>query len=135
MYCKILKLSTGETIAGNVVEETSLYVDVMRPVRLVVAPKGETSVSILFARWDHTVDFDLPIRIFKTGLVSVGEPTEEFKQSYKEMYDEIDGKKNTLSFDDEEEEPAIEDDLSTELGEILKSLYESTSNTGNKTYH
>lgn len=127
MICKIIKLVTGETIAGDVVEETALYIDVMRPVRLVVAPKGDHSVSILFGKWDYTVNFDLPVRIFKTGLVSVGEPMDDFKKSYKEVYEEVD--KETLSFEDDE------DDLSSELEEIVKALSTASSNTENKTYH
>jgi hypothetical protein len=128
MICKIIKLVTGETIAGNVVEETSLYIDVMRPVRLVVSPKGNTSVSILFGKWDYTVNFDLPIRVFKSGLVSVGEPMDDFKNSYKEMYDEAE--KEILSFDEKED-----DDLSSELGEIVKAFSNTTSNTETKTFH
>jgi hypothetical protein len=133
MICKIIKLVTGETVAGNVVEETAQYIDVMRPVRIVVTPKSNDSVSVLFARWDHTSDFDLPIRIFKSGLVSVGEPMEDFKQSYKEMYDGVDEKKSSLSFDDEDEDE--EDNLSNELEEIVNNLQKMASNTNNKTYH
>jgi len=130
MYCKILKLSTGETIAGNVVEETSLYIDVMRPVRLIIAPKETSSMTVLFTKWDYTVDYELPMRIFKTSIVFVGEPDQQFKDSYKEMYLEFDRpKKQELSFEDEE------DDLSIELDEIVNRLQKITSNTNNKTYH
>jgi len=130
MYCKILKLSTGETIAGNVVEETSLYIDVMRPVRLIIAPKENSSMTVLFTKWDYTVDYELPMRIFKTSIVFVGEPDQQFKDSYKEMYLEFDRpKKQELSFEDEE------DDLSIELDEIVNRLQKITSNTNNKTYH
>lgn len=130
MICKIIKLVTGETIAGDVVEETSVYIDLMRPVRLVVAPKGDNSVSILFGKWDYVVNYDLPVRVFKTGLVSVGEPSDDFKKSYKEVYEET--KSQTLSFEDEEEE---DDDLSSELDEIVKALSNVTSNTSTKTFH
>jgi hypothetical protein len=128
MICKIIKLVTGETIAGNVVEETSLYIDVMRPVRLIVAPKKDNSVSIIFGKWDYTVNFDLPIRVFKSGLVSVGEPMDDFKNSYKEMYNEAE--KEILSFDEKED-----DDLSSELEEIVKAFSNTTSNTETKTFH
>lgn len=130
MICKIIKLVTGETIAGDVVEETSLYIDVMRPVRLVVAPKGDNSVSILFGKWDYVVNYDLPVRVFKTGLVSVGEPSGDFKKSYKEVYDEADNQK--LSFEDDEEE---DDDLSSELEQIVKALSTTSSNNSTKTFH
>ena len=41
MYCKVLKLSTGETIIGSIIEETKVYVDVEKPIKIVVA--GGTS--------------------------------------------------------------------------------------------
>ena len=134
MYCKILKLSTGETIAGNIVEETSIYIDVMRPVRLIIAPKESNSLSVLFTRWDHTVDYNLPMRVFKTSIVFVGEPDQQFRDSYKEMYLEFDrSEKEQLTFEDDDED-AIVDDLSNELDEIVKKL-SAVSNTENKTYH
>ena len=128
MICKIIKLVTGETIAGDVVEETSLYIDIMCPVRLVISPKGDNSVSILFGKWDYTVNYNLPVRIFKSGLVSVGEPMDDFKTSYKEMYDEAINQK--LLFDEEES-----DDLSSELETIAKAFSNTTSNTETKTFH
>ena len=132
MYCKILKLSTGETIAGNIIEETSLYVDIMRPVKLIIIPKEKNSMSVMFTKWDHTVEYSLPMRVYKTAIVSVGEPPQDFKNSYIDIYNEFDDKKvDTLSFDDEDD---IADDLSDELEEIVKKL-SAVSNTENKTYH
>jgi hypothetical protein len=87
-------------------------------------------MTVLFTKWDYTVDYELPMRIFKTSIVFVGEPDQQFKDSYKEMYLEFDRpKKQELSFEDEE------DDLSIELDEIVNRLQKITSNTNNKTYH
>lgn len=128
MICKILKLSNGDTVAGNIVEETSIYIDILRPVQLMIVPKGKNSVTILFGKIDHTINYEQPIRIFKSGIIFVGEPDSDFMQSYTEMYNSLERK---LSFEDEDEVP---DDLSNELQEIMKKL-EATSNTSNKTYH
>lgn len=132
MICKILKLSTGETIVGNIVEETSIYVDIMRPVKLIIIPKEKNSMSVMFTKWDHTVEYSLPMRVYKTAIVSVGEPPQDLKESYIEIYNEFDASKQRgLTFDDEDE---ISDDLSNELEEIVKKL-SAVSNTENKTYH
>lgn len=129
MFCKILKLSTGETIAGNIVEETSLYVDIMRPVKIIIVPKEKNSMTVMFTKWDHIVEYSLPMRVYKTAIVSVGEPPQDFKDSYIDIYNEFDEPRKTeLSFDDDE------DDLSNELEEIVKKL-SAVSNTENKTYH
>jgi hypothetical protein len=128
MICKIIRLVTGENIAGNVVEETSVYIDVMQPVRIVVAPKGPTSVSVMYTKWDHIANPEAPVRIFKSGIVGVLEPTTDFKETYAETYYEKE--EETLSFDDEDDE----DDLSNELEEIVNNLQKMASNTNN-TYH
>lgn len=127
MYCKVLKLSTGETIIGSIVEETKIYIDVEKPIKVVVAPRGKDSFNVVLVKWDPTVDFDLPSRIFKTSIVSVGEPTKDFRESYMEIYNKYDSKE-----DNESERDEI-DDLSDELEALVEMLGKQASS--NATYH
>jgi hypothetical protein len=130
MYCKVLKLATGETIIGSVETESATYVDVHRPIKILIAPRGEETFNVVMIKWDPTVDFNLPVRVFKSSIVSVAEPANEFRKSYLEIYEEYEQK--TSSKDKEEDlELNTVDDLSAEL-EKLVSMMKNSSNT---TYH
>ena len=39
MLCKVLKLTNGDTLIGNVVEESRGYIEVHRPMRVVLVPR------------------------------------------------------------------------------------------------
>ena len=76
-------------------------------------------------------DFSFPSRIFKTSIVSVGEPTHDFRESYMEIYNKYDSK-------EEEEDDVVSerdevDDLSDELEALVNMLGNKTSS--NATYH
>lgn len=130
MYCKVLKLATGETIIGSVETESATYVDVHRPIKILIAPRGEETFNVVMIKWDPTVDFNLPVRVFKSSIVSVAEPATEFRKSYLEIYEEYEQK--TSSKDKEEDlELNTVNDLSAEL-EKLVSMMKNSSNT---TYH
>jgi hypothetical protein len=128
MYCKVLKLSTGETIIGSIVEETKIYVDVEKPIKVVVAPIGKDSFNVMLIKWDPMTDFNLPSRIFKTSIVSVGEPTHDFRESYMEIYNKYDSKEDEIVSERDEV-----DDLSDELETLVNVLGNKTSS--NATYH
>lgn len=127
MHCKVLKLSTGETIIGSVETESVTYVDVLRPIKILIAPHGEETFNVVMVKWDPTVDFNLPIRVFKTSIVSVAEPGHQFKKSYLEIYDEYENK-NKVENEKEELDFDTVDDLSKEL-EKLVSMMKSSANT------
>ena len=131
MYCKVLKLSTGETIIGSIIEETKVYIDVEKPIKIVIAPRGKDSFNVMLVKWDPMTDFSFPSRIFKTSIVSVGEPTNDFRESYMEIYNKYDSK-------EEEEDDVVSerdevDDLSDELEALVNMLGNKTSS--NATYH
>ena len=130
MYCKVLKLATGETIIGSVETESATYVDVHRPIKILIAPRGEETFNVVMIKWDPTVDFNLPVRVFKSSIVSVAEPASEFRKSYLEIYEEYD-QKTSLKDKEEDLELNTVDDLSAEL-EKLVSMMKNSSNT---TYH
>lgn len=125
MYCKVLKLSTGETIIGSVVEETKGYVDVEKPIKVLVIPRGTDSFQVMLIKWDPTTNFDLPARIFKSSIVSVAEPNDEFKTSYLEIYNKYEEKQELVSAVEESNDV---DDLSEELETLVEMLSQSSNN-------
>jgi hypothetical protein len=130
MYCKVLKLATGETIIGSVETESATYVDVHRPIKILIAPRGEETFNVVMIKWDPTVDFNLPVRVFKSSIVSVAEPANEFRKSYLEIYEEYEQKISSKGKEEDLELNTV-DDLSAEL-EKLVSMMKNSSNT---TYH
>lgn len=130
MHCKVLKLATGETIIGSVETEGATYVDVHRPIKILIAPRGEETFNVVMIKWDPTVDFNLPVRLFKSAIVSVAEPANEFRKSYLEIYEDYDQKTSSKNKEEDLELNTV-DDLSAEL-EKLVSMMKNTSNT---TYH
>jgi hypothetical protein len=130
MHCKVLKLATGETIIGSVETEGATYVDVHRPIKILIAPRGEETFNVVMIKWDPTVDFNLPVRVFKSSIVSVAEPANEFRKSYLEIYEDYDQKTSSKNKEEDLELNTV-DDLSAEL-EKLVSMMKNSSNT---TYH
>ena len=127
MYCKVLKLLTGETIIGSISEETKTYVDIEKPIKILVAPVGKDSFNVMLVKWDPTVDFSLPVRVFKQSIVSVAEPNNDFRESYMEVYNKYDVKE----FDSDGRDEI--DDLSDELEALVDLMSRQSSN--NATYH
>lgn len=128
MYCKVLKLLTGETIISSISQETKTYIDVEKPIKIIIAPTGKDSFNVMLVKWDPIVDFNLPVRIFKQSIVSVAEPSQDFRDSYMEIYNKYDVKESKS-----EERDEI-DDLSDELEALVDMLAKHTSNS-NATYH
>lgn len=127
MICKVLRLSSGETIIGNVAEESRSYIDVHRPLRVVIHPNNNGTLGIALVRWEPIADFDYPARIFKQALVSVTEPSEEFKENYVEIYQKYDTKEFDL---EEKKESSPNEQLSDDLNKIedmLKSMMQSNT--------
>lgn len=120
MICKIIKLLNGDTILGNITEETKSYIDVHRPIKIFVAPKGSNSLGIMMTKWDFISDYNIPARVFKHSIVSVSEPGEGFKESYIELYNQLD------------KEPEDEDDSEESLRnefEEMKKMFEASNTT------
>lgn len=117
----ILKLSNGETIVATVTKETQGYVEVMNPFRIMLIPNGHT-MSLTILRWDMTIDFDYPVRIFKNTIVACGKPNEPMQTNYNEVV--------ANGFDtneEEEEETSTENDLEKIEEKIKELLKQSKS--------
>mgnify|MGYP000306302995 CR=1 FL=1 len=91
MLCKILKLTSGDTVIGNVVEESRGYIEVHRPMRVVIVPKvlEENTFHMSMMKWDPLINFTLNSRIFKQSIVSVSEATDDVLEVYTELYNQF----------------------------------------------
>ena len=130
MLCKVLKLTNGDTLIGNVVEESRGYIEVHRPMRVVLVPRvsDNHSYSLSMMKWDPLTNFDLPSRIFKQSIVSVSEATSEIIRVYGEAYKEFESS--------EEDEIEIQpDDRMSEIKEEIDKMRSTMSSSNNHILH
>ena len=130
MLCKLLKLANGDTIIGNVVEEGRNFIEVHRPMKVVLVPKISEShmFSLSMMKWDPLSDFDLPSRIFKQSIVSVSEATPEIVRVYGETNKEFE------SLDNSEIEIQSDDRMS-EIKEEIDRLRSAMTSSNNHILH
>jgi len=130
MLCKVLKLTNGDTLIGNVVEESRGYIEVHRPMKVVLVPRmsEDHMFSLSMMKWDPLTNFDLPSRIFKQSIVSVSEATSEIIRIYGEAYKEFDSS--------EEDEIEIQaDDRMSEIKEEIDKMREAMTSSNNHILH
>ena len=130
MLCKVLKLTNGDTLIGNVVEESRGYIEVHRPMRVVLVPRvsDNHSFSLSMMKWDPLTNFDLPSRIFKQSIVSVSEATSEIIRVYGEAYKEFESS--------EEDEIEIQpDDRMSEIKEEIDKMRSAMTSSNNHILH
>ena len=130
MLCKVLKLTNGDTLIGNVVEESRGYIEVHRPMRVVLVPKtaDDHTFSLSMMKWDPLTNFDLPSRIFKQSIVSVSEATSEIIRVYGQAYKEFESC----------EEDGIEiqpDDRMSEIKEEIEKMRSTMTSSNNHILH
>lgn len=113
----IVKLANGETVMGQVERETQGYIEMKMPLKLVTFfnQKGNLTLSVL--KWDVSIDFDYPVRIFKSTIVACGKPNENMTNNYNEIM--------TSGFTPDEEETSTEQDLET-IEEKIAALMNQT---------
>ena len=130
MLCKVLKLTNGDTLIGNVVEESRGYIEVHRPMRVVLVPRisDNHTFSLSMMKWDPLTNFDLPSRIFKQSIVSVSEATSEIVRVYGEAYKEFESR--------EEDEIEIQpDDRMSEIKEEIDKMRSTMTSSNNHILH
>ena len=130
MLCKVLKLTNGDTLIGNVVEESRGYIEVHRPMRVVLVPRisDNHTFSLSMMKWDPLTNFDLPSRIFKQSIVSVSEATSEIIRVYGQAYKEFESS--------EEDEIEIEpDDRMSEIKEEIDKMRSTMTSSNNHILH
>lgn len=117
----ILKLSNGETVIGNVTKETQGYVELTNPFRIMMIPNG-MHMSLTILRWDMTIDFDYPVRVFKSTIVACGKPNETMMTNYNEVVS------NGFDSNEPEEEESTESSLE-EIENKLKEIINGSKGT------
>ena len=130
MLCKVLKLTNGDTLIGNVVEESRGYIEVHRPMRVILVPRisDNHSFSLSMMKWDPLTNFDLPSRIFKQSIVSVSEATSEIIRVYGEAYKEFESS--------EEDEIEIQPDgRMSEIKEEIDKMRSTMTSSNNHILH
>ena len=132
MLCKILKLSSGDTVIGNVVEERIGFIEVHRPMRVVIVPRAleENTFHMSMMKWDPLMNFTLPSRIFKQSIVSVSEATDEVLEVYTELYNQFEAgehEENIVMRNRNEETDSEEQ--TTEETKRIKTLTTVSANT------
>lgn len=109
--CKVIKLSNGETIIGNITKETVSYIDVNRPLKILIMIRPDLSqMNMSVMKWDPTFDYALPIRVYKNSIVACAEPNEMMIKNYNEVLDQA-------NKPEEEQEDEI-----TEVNDMMQEL-------------
>ena len=130
MLCKVLKLTNGDTLIGNIVEESRGFIEINRPMRVVLVPKmdGEHLYNLSMMKWDPLMNFNIPARIFKQSIVSVSEATPEIIRIYSEAYTEFESEEE----DDIEIQPA---DRTSEIKEEIDKIRSLVGSSNNHILH
>lgn len=132
MLCKILKLASGDTVIGNVVEESRGYIEVHRPMRVVIVPRAleENTFHMSMMKWDPLMNFSLNSRIFKQSIVSVSEATDDVLEVYTELYNQFDAGEHeeNIIVQKRNEESDSEEKVTEEI-KGMKTLTNVSANT------
>lgn len=116
----IVKLANGETVIGNVQKETQGYIEIILPFKLATFINQRGNINLTIIKWDITIDFDYPVRVFKSTIVACGKPNDQIIKTYKEL---VEGGFDTNM--QESEETSTESDLETLEEKILQLMIQS----------
>jgi hypothetical protein len=125
--CKILKLSSGETLIAAVVNAEDDYIEVEMPFRLVTTVNNRGNLNLSILKWDVTIDMTRTIIIYKNSIVAHGEPTENMRSSYFDLLNNGFGS-NEEEVDDEEEKENLDASITEEASKVIELLKAYRSN-------
>jgi len=132
MLCKIIKLTSGDTVIGNIVEESKGFIEIHRPMRVIIVPKvlEENTYHLSMMKWDPLINFTLPSRIFKQSIVSVSEATDDVLEVYTELYNQFEAGEHeeNIVLQNKNEEFDTEEKVREEI-ERMRSLAIVSANT------
>jgi hypothetical protein len=132
MLCKIIKLTSGDTVIGNIVEESKGFIEIHRPMRVIIVPKvlEENTYHLSMMKWDPLINFTLPSRIFKQSIVSVSEATDDVLEVYTELYNQFEAgeREENIVLQNKNEEFDTEEKVREEI-ERMRSLAIVSANT------
>lgn len=114
----IIKLANGETIIGSISKESQGYVEVTLPFKLLTLYNQRGNMNLSIIKWDFTIDFDYPVRIFKSTIVACGKPNDQMVQTYREVIE------NGFDTNDEEETTTEQDleSIEEKIAEVMKQI-------------
>jgi hypothetical protein len=76
------------------------------------------TVNLAMFKWDHTIDYNAPIRIYKNSIVAVADPSEDMFENYSGMI----SAKTDSEEDKEEETPEASN---TEIENLMTKLLQN----------
>jgi len=79
---KLIKLTTGENIIGEIVEDTPSLIIMKHPLRAMLIPRAD-NINLALLRWDFLFEFD-SISFNKSTIVAFGQVSNEIEQAYAE---------------------------------------------------
>lgn len=85
MNIKILKLITGEEIIGEVALEDETLITLKNPIAIVIRP-SQDGFTFGFMPWCSLIEGERLVSIGLSNVVTMGNPTDEVKNTYSSMF-------------------------------------------------
>ena len=79
---RLLKLTTGENIIGEILQDTPTLVIIKHPLRAMLVPK-ENGASLALMRWDFLFNFE-SVSFNKNSIIAFGQVSNEIEEAYTE---------------------------------------------------
>ena len=79
---KLIKLSTGENIIGEILQDTPTLVIIKHPLRAMLIPKPN-GINLALLRWDFLFDFET-VSFNKNSIIAFGQVSDEIEEAYTE---------------------------------------------------
>ena len=79
---KLIKLSTGENIIGEILQDTPTLVIIKHPLRAMLIPKPN-GINLALLRWDFLFDFET-VSFNKNSIIAFGQVSDEIEEAYAE---------------------------------------------------
>ena len=79
---RLLKLTTGENIIGEILQDTPTLVIIKHPLRAMLIPKPN-GINLALLRWDFLFDFET-VSFNKNSIIAFGQVSNEIEEAYTE---------------------------------------------------
>lgn len=79
---RLIKLTTGENIIGEILQDTPTLIIIKHPLRAMMIPK-ENGINLALLRWDFLFEFD-SVSFNKSSIIAFGQVSNEIEEAYTE---------------------------------------------------
>jgi hypothetical protein len=79
---RLIKLTTGENIIGEILQDTPTLVIIKHPLRAMMIPKAN-GINLALLRWDFLFEFD-SVSFNKSSIIAFGQVSNEIEEAYTE---------------------------------------------------